>query len=126
MEDRVCGTFALFALRGECEVNHHNGVLFHDSDQQQNADQRHDAQVRPEQHQCEHGTDAASLDPQDSKTLDAHRAVRAHGMAILEGVVLDQISAGDYELIALPLKLAGLDASPVRAILRPLAGPTAP
>jgi arylformamidase len=41
-------------------------------------------------------------------------------MAILEGVVLDDIDQGDYELIALPLKLAGMDASPVRAILRPL------
>jgi arylformamidase len=67
------------------------------------------------------GTDAASLDPQDSKTLDAHHAVRAHRMAILEGVVLDAIAPGDYELIALPLKLAGMDASPVRAILRSLA-----
>jgi arylformamidase len=66
------------------------------------------------------GTDTASLDPQDSKTLDAHHAVRAHQMAILEGVVLDEVPAGDYELIALPLKLAGMDASPVRAILRPL------
>jgi arylformamidase len=67
------------------------------------------------------GTDAASLDPQDSKTLDAHQAVRAHKMAILEGVVLDAVAPGDYELIALPLKLAGMDASPVRAILRRLA-----
>jgi arylformamidase len=66
------------------------------------------------------GTDAASLDPQDSKTLDAHHAVRAHRMAILEGVVLDDVAPGDYELIALPLKLAGMDASPVRAILRAL------
>ena len=66
------------------------------------------------------GTDAASLDPQDSKTLDAHHAVRANGMAILEGVVLDAVPEGDYELIALPLKLAGMDASPVRAILRQL------
>lgn len=64
------------------------------------------------------GTDAASLDPQDSKTLDAHNAVRRNRMAILEGVVLDDVPAGDYELIALPLKLAGMDASPVRAILR--------
>ncbi|MES2741393.1 MAG: arylformamidase [Pseudomonadota bacterium] len=69
---------------------------------------------------CLIGIDSASLDPQDSKTLDAHHAVRAHGMAILEGVVLDQVPAGDYELIALPLKLAGMDASPVRAILRAL------
>lgn len=72
------------------------------------------------------GTDAASLDPQESKTLDAHHAVHAHGMAILEGVVLDNVGAGDYELIALPLKLAGMDASPVRAILRPLPCPAFP
>jgi arylformamidase len=64
------------------------------------------------------GTDTASLDPQDSKTLDAHHMVRTHGMAILEGVVLDDVAEGDYELVALPLKLAGMDASPVRAILR--------
>lgn len=66
------------------------------------------------------GTDTASLDPQDSKTLDAHHAVRASRMAILEGIVLDEVAEGDYELIALPLKLAGMDASPVRAILRAL------
>lgn len=66
------------------------------------------------------GTDAASLDPQDSKTLDAHHAVRASRMAILEGVVLDDVPEGDYELVALPLKFAGMDASPVRAILREL------
>jgi arylformamidase len=41
-------------------------------------------------------------------------------MAILEGVVLDAVAAGDYELIALPLRLAGMDASPVRAVLRAL------
>jgi arylformamidase len=67
------------------------------------------------------GTDSPSLDPQDSKTMDAHLAVRAAGMAILEGLVLDGVEAGDYELIALPLKLAGLDAAPVRAVLRDLA-----
>ena len=43
-------------------------------------------------------------------------------MAILEGLVLDAIDEGDYELIALPLKLANLDASPVRAVLRELTG----
>jgi len=66
------------------------------------------------------GIDTPSLDPQESKTMRAHHAVRRHGMAILEGIVLDAISAGDYELIALPLRLADMDASPVRAILRPL------
>lgn len=66
------------------------------------------------------GIDTPSLDPQDSKTMDAHRAVRAHRLAILEGIVLDDVPEGDYELIALPLRLAGLDASPVRAVLRGL------
>ena len=64
------------------------------------------------------GLDTPSIDPQHSKTLDAHHAVESHGMAILEGVVLDAVPEGDYELIALPLKLAGADASPVRAVLR--------
>ncbi|MBB3257915.1 arylformamidase [Paraburkholderia bannensis] len=66
------------------------------------------------------GIDTPSLDPQESKTMDAHHRIRAHRMAILEGVVLDEVAAGDYELIALPLKFATLDASPVRAVLRAL------
>lgn len=66
------------------------------------------------------GTDAASLDPVASKTLDAHNAVRRAGMRILEGLVFDGVEEGDYELIALPLKIAGADAAPVRAILRSL------
>lgn len=64
------------------------------------------------------GIDSPSLDPQESKTLDAHLHMKAHQMAILEGIVLDEVAAGDYELICLPLKLKGLDASPVRAVLR--------
>ena len=72
------------------------------------------------------GIDTPSLDPQESKTMDAHHAVRAHQMAILEGIVLDDVAAGDYELIALPLKLCGMDASPVRAVLRSLAAASAP
>jgi arylformamidase len=66
------------------------------------------------------GVDTPSLDPQDSKTMDAHLAVKAAGMRILEGLVLDDVPAGDYELIALPLALSGLDAAPVRAVLRDL------
>ena len=67
------------------------------------------------------GIDAPSLDPETSKTMEAHQALRRAGMRVLEGLVLDQVAAGDYELIALPLPLAGLDAAPVRAVLRPLA-----
>lgn len=66
------------------------------------------------------GIDTPSLDPEQSKALDSHQVVRRHGMAILEGVVLDEVPAGDYELIALPLKWRGVDASPVRAVLREL------
>jgi len=66
------------------------------------------------------GVDTPSLDPQESKTMDAHHRVRAHKMAILEGLILDDVRNGTYELIALPLKLNTLDASPVRAILRSL------
>ena len=65
------------------------------------------------------GIDSPSLDPETSKTMDAHLAV-PHDMRVLEGLVLDHVPPGDYELIALPLPLAGLDASPVRAVLREL------
>ena len=66
------------------------------------------------------GLDTPSLDPETRRTLDSHQRVRAHGMAVLEGLLLDDVPAGDYELIALPLKWLGLDASPVRAVLREL------
>ncbi|NIE78019.1 arylformamidase [Pantoea sp. Ap-967] len=70
---------------------------------------------------CLIGVDTPSLDPQSSKTMDAHMAVAKYGMAILEGLVLDDVPVGDFELIALPLKFTNLDASPVRAVLRRLA-----
>ncbi len=66
------------------------------------------------------GVDVPSVDPLDSKDLPAHEALRAHGIQILEGLVLDRIEPGDYELIALPLALQEADASPVRAVLRTL------
>lgn len=67
------------------------------------------------------GIDTPSLDPQDSKSMDAHNAVLAADMRILEGLVLDDVPPGRYELIALPMAITGADASPVRAILRELA-----
>ena len=66
------------------------------------------------------GVDTPSLDPETSKTMDAHHAVHRRGLAILEGLVLDAVPLGRYELIALPLRLVGADASPVRAVLREL------
>ncbi|MEO1252250.1 MAG: arylformamidase [Pseudomonadota bacterium] len=66
------------------------------------------------------GVDTPSLDPASSKIMDAHKAVYRNDMRILEGLLLDHVAPGQYELIAPPLKLAGLDAAPVRAVLRTL------
>jgi arylformamidase len=65
-------------------------------------------------------TDAPSIDPFDSTELPAHHALLGTGVAVLEGLRLDPVPPGRYELIALPLLLRGLDASPVRAVLRRL------
>jgi len=64
------------------------------------------------------GIDSQSVDPASSKTLDSHQRLRHHGLRVLENLVLDEVPEGDYELIALPLKLALACASPVRAVLR--------
>jgi arylformamidase len=64
------------------------------------------------------GVDVPSVDPETSKDLPSHMVCRAHDLRIIENLVLADVAPGDYELIALPLKLAGLDAAPVRAVLR--------
>ena len=64
------------------------------------------------------GIDTPSVDLFESKDLPAHKAILRCNMAILEGLVLNDVPEGIYELIALPLRLVGFDASPVRAILR--------
>jgi arylformamidase len=66
------------------------------------------------------GIDTASIDPAASKDLPSHQAVRRRGLRVLENLLLDDVPEGDYELIALPLKLTTADASPVRAVLREL------
>ena len=66
------------------------------------------------------GIDTPSVDLFTSKDLPAHNAFLRNDMVIVEGLVLDGVEDGVYELIALPLKLVGFDASPVRAVLRTL------
>ena len=66
------------------------------------------------------GIDSASIDPAASKTLPSHQVIRRRGLRVLENLWLDEVPEGDYELIALPLRLMGADASPVRAVLRAL------
>ena len=63
------------------------------------------------------GIDTPSVDPCSSKDLPCHGMIAAHDMAILEGVVLEHVPDGIYTLIALPLRIEGADASPVRAVL---------
>lgn len=65
------------------------------------------------------GIDTPSVDPATDKTLESHKAIFESDMAILEGIVLGHVSPGNYQLIALPLRIEGGDASPVRAILLP-------
>jgi len=66
------------------------------------------------------GIDSASVDPADSRQLPSHQVLRRRQLRVLENLVLDAVPEGDYELIALPLRLSTADASPVRAILRTL------
>lgn len=66
------------------------------------------------------GTDAPSPDPFDSEDLPVHRVLLSACAGILENLLLDGVPPGDYELVALPLRLTESDASPVRAVLREL------
>lgn len=66
------------------------------------------------------GIDSASIDPASSKLLASHQVIRHRGLRVLENLLLDAVPEGDYELIALPLKLTSACASPVRAVLREL------
>ena len=66
------------------------------------------------------GLDTPSVDPSSSKSLASHQQLLRLDLRVLENLVLDEVAEGDYELIALPLKLAGACASPVRAVLREL------
>ncbi len=66
------------------------------------------------------GVDVPSVDPLDSKELTAHHELTLHDVHILEGLVLDQVQEGLYDLIALPLPIKDSDGSPVRAVIKPI------
>ena len=63
------------------------------------------------------GLDVPSVDEIDAKELVNHHAIGAAGINIIESLDLSSIAAGRYNLVALPLKIAGGDGSPLRAIL---------
>lgn len=64
------------------------------------------------------GIDGPSVDLYKAQTLPCHQLAYKYDIALLENLDLDKVPEGLYELIALPLKIKGFDASPVRAILR--------
>jgi arylformamidase len=63
------------------------------------------------------GIDTPSVDPDDSKALEAHQILYQQDLAVLEGLLLKDVPEGLYTLVALPLNLEGAEASPVRAVL---------
>lgn len=66
-----------------------------------------------------YGTDAPSVDPVDSSSMTAHRILGAAGLPILENLDLSRAQPGEYDLIALPMRLMEAEAAPVRAVLLP-------
>lgn len=66
------------------------------------------------------GIDAPSVDDITSKELTIHHTLHTNGIAILENIMLTDVTPGEYEFIALPLHIVGADGSPVRAVLRKL------
>ena len=63
------------------------------------------------------GIDYLSVDPYHASDFLVHKALLGSGVAILEGLVLENIPEGEYILSALPLKISNGDGSPVRAVL---------
>ncbi|MGD2151620.1 MAG: cyclase family protein [Gemmatimonadales bacterium] len=66
-----------------------------------------------------YGTDAPSVDPVRSTSMSAHRVLGAAGVPIIENLDLALAEPGDYDLIALPLRMIEAEAAPVRAVLLP-------
>jgi len=66
------------------------------------------------------GVDYLSVGAYDGDGVETHRALLGAGVWIIEGLILQTAEPGDYELVCLPLKLAGSDGAPARAVLRPL------
>ena len=64
------------------------------------------------------GMDTPSVDEVSSKALPAHLTFLKHNVIIMENLCLTDVPDGDYELIALPIKIAHCDAAPARVLLR--------
>jgi arylformamidase len=65
------------------------------------------------------GVDYISAEQFGAKRAESHIILLGKGIPIVEGIRLDSIPAGDYDAIVLPLRVAGHEAAPARALLRP-------
>ena len=63
------------------------------------------------------GVDYLSVEQFHSGHHRTHRTLLERGIVIVEGLLLSEPPAGSYELRCLPIKLAGLDGAPCRAVL---------
>jgi len=63
------------------------------------------------------GVDYLSVESYKRPGAPTHKILLGAGIAVLEGLNLSAVEEGEYELIALPLKIKNGDGSPVRAIL---------
>jgi arylformamidase len=64
------------------------------------------------------GIDYLSIEKYGNKGADTHHTLLKKGIVVIEGLDLSEVEAGNYELIALPLKIKDCDGSPARVILR--------
>ena len=64
------------------------------------------------------GVDYLSIGGFYHDTVETHVTILGAGIAVIEGLDLSGVEAGDYELICLPLKIAGADGAPARVVLR--------
>jgi arylformamidase len=64
------------------------------------------------------GLDGPSADPDHAQDCPAHRRLLGSGVVIVENLDLAAVPPGEYELLCLPLRLAGLDGAPARVLLR--------
>ncbi len=63
------------------------------------------------------GVDYLSVEPFEDEEFNTHHTLLGADVVIIEGLVLTDVEPGEYFLVCLPLKLAGSDGSPARAIL---------
>jgi arylformamidase len=64
------------------------------------------------------GIDYLSSEKFGSSVPRTHQILLGKGIPIVEGLALERVTAGDYDVIVLPIKVAGHDGAPARAVLR--------